>query len=144
PRLGTEAASGLVEPRPDGRPPGTRRRLAGQEQEGGLEHVVGVGGPRPAPGGPTDEGTVPADQFGERRFVAGRGERGQQCGVAAERQAEVGRPKGGEPWGGRHGRLPTGGRFTRIMPVRPGWGPRNQPPGVPGNTVARRGPAGYS
>ena len=83
-RLGREPAGGLVEPRPDRRPPGSRSRLLGEEQEGGLEYVFGgVRVSDYSPGGPLDHSAVPADHLGERRFVVYRGEGVQQLGVGS-------------------------------------------------------------
>src|SRR5262249_10650873 len=143
-----ETAGHLIQPRPDRRPPGYRTRLAGQEQEGGLENVLFVAAsPEHAPGGPADQPAVPTDQLGERRLVPGGGERGQQLGVGPEQQTVTRAPKGGlergAQRGGRHGPLPKqrpypdDDAFTSIiMPRRPASGTENHP------TRGRDQPAG--
>ena len=103
--LGREAAGGLVEPRPDRRPPGSRSRLSGEEQEGGLEYVLGgVRVSDYSPGSPLDHSAVPTDHLGERRFVVYSGEGVQQLGVGCDVVARVRqrRLEGGSQWKGRH------------------------------------------
>src|SRR5262249_24312941 len=57
-------------------------RLSGQDEERGLERVLGGGAIAQDPGAyAEDERTVPADQLGERRLVALAGVAVEQVGV---------------------------------------------------------------
>jgi hypothetical protein len=105
---------GAEQPRAEGRRPADGLRVAHEDDEGGLEGVLGVGLIRQdlAAGG-QDAGPVPADDGLERGVVAVAAEPDEQVGVR-----EVGEVVGGQGVGevadqageglGRHGRASGG------------------------------------
>src|SRR5262249_51862312 len=77
-----DAAGNPVQPAAEGVPLPDRLRLAGEDEEGGLEHVLGVLlVPEDGPGGVEYDGPVPLDQRGERGLVPVGGEPVEQEAV---------------------------------------------------------------
>src|SRR5262249_38266608 len=74
---------GAVQPRRQGLGPADRPGLVGQQQERGLEHVLGTFGVTDdAPGQPQHHRAVPLQQLGERLAVAGGDEALQEFAIA--------------------------------------------------------------
>ena len=81
-RLPRDAARDAVQPRPDALRRARGVRLARQDEERGLERVLGVvpPGKRPATGREHHRPVAP-DKFGKRPFVSTETEPGEQFGV---------------------------------------------------------------